>query len=772
MFGKKNTAGCAAISVGLLLLLLSPAPRALGAPASQDQRAVLELFVDQVDKGAILVIVRGREILASAPDLEQAGVRLQTGPRETIGGTSFVPLSQLAPAISYKFDDAQLVLRLTVNPQALITNNLDLATAARPPDLIYGQANSMFINYAFGAASPHSLSGFTEQGISIDGALLDNNVSYDGHQFTRTSTALIYNDQETLTQLTLGDLIVTGDLLSGAANVLGVDYSRNFSINPYLVTYPLQTLAGSVTVPSTAYVYVNGQLVRTIQIQPGPFNLQNVPVASGSSNTRVVITNAFGQQQVLQAPYYFGTNQLRQGISQFNFDFGVARAPDYSGLTDYQKPAGLAFYRYGVTNWLTLGAFAELASPAVTSGAEAAVSLPYVGQIGFNGAMSQSSGTHGWASGVQYAYQTTAFSLGGDYQLESDNYAALGLTPADDRTARRYDLFAGKNIFGLGISATYTHIEDRDTGPQSQTSLEFTRTIGNLFQVSLTLSQSRLPDTPVQNAALVMLTIPFGTRNTASVSAQRTQGSWTETAQLQRSLPTDQGLGYSLQLQQDNNSVQNADLAYQAPFGLYQVNALRSGGQTTEFANISGALVYIGGNVFATRAVQQSYLLADVPGVKGVTVDLYNNPIGTTDSHGQLLVPNLLPYYGNKVSIDPNTVPMNYDIHATQFDMAPPYRGGAIVTFPVQRIQALEGQVAVIAQGKPVGRAGDLFTITAGRQTYSSPLGTDGAFYFENIPAGRHSGAVLYAGGTCHFKVTVPKTAETVIRLGTLKCGS
>ena len=728
--------------------------------------------MDQVDEGTILVIVRGKEILASVSSLEQVGVKLPSGPFETIGGTAFVPLSALKPTISYQFDETNLVLNLTVNPQALTTNTVDLATTQRPADYVYSQATSAFINYALGAASPHSLSGFSEQGLSVDGVLLDNNASYDGHNFTRTSTALIYDDQEALTQLTLGDATVTGNVLSGAANILGVDYSRNFSINPYLVTYPLQTVAGSVTVPSTAYVYVNGQLVRTIQIQPGPFNLQNVPVSSGSGNTRVVLSNAFGQQQTIQAPYYFGINQLQQGISQFNFDFGVARATDYFGFGDYQKPAGLAFYRYGVTNWLTAGAFADLAASTVTSGTEAAVSLPYVGQIGLNGAASRGSDTHGWAAGVQYAYQTTAYSFGADYQLESDNYAALGLTPTDDRTARRYDLFAGTSIFGLAISATYTHLTDRDLGAQSQANLQFTRTIGNFLQATMTLSQSRLPDTPAQNAALLMLTIPFGARNTASVSEQRSQGNWSETEQLQRSLPTDEGFGYSLQMQQDHNSVQNAALAYQAPFGLYQVNALHSGGQTTEFANISGGLVYIGGDLFPTRAVQQSYVLANVPDVKGVTVDLYNNPIGTTDARGKLLVPNLLPYYGNLVSIDPNTVPMNYDIHSTQFDIAPPYRGGAIVTFPVQRIQAVEGQVSVIAQGKPVGRAGDLFTITAGGQSYTSPLGTDGAFYFENIQPGRHPADVLYTGGTCHFSVTVPTSTKTVIQLGALKCGS
>jgi outer membrane usher protein len=659
-----------------------------------------------------------------------------------------------------------------VKPQSLAADSVDLATTSRPSDLVYSRATSAFVNYALSATELHSLSGFVEQGLSLDGALLDNQLSYDGNDWTRTSSALIFDNQRTLTRLTLGDAVVADGLLAGVANVVGVDYAKNFTINPYLVTYPLQTLAGTTSVPSTAYVYVNGQLVRTIQLQPGPFNLQNVPVSSGSSNTQVVIRNAFGQVQQLQAPFYLGSDQLKQGLSQYNIDFGVARAENYVGLGGYQNLAGLAFYNYGFTNWLTAGGFAAMDGPAETSGAEMSLSLPYLGQVGLTGALSRSGGTHGWAGDVRYAYQTSRFSFGGDYLRESGQYAALGLTPDDDRTSSRYDLFAGTRLFGVDVSANYTHLEDRDLGPQTQASLEFSRSIGQRLFLSLTFGQSRVPDTPVEDTVFLSLTIPFGARSDASLSVERAQNGWTETAQLQRSLPTNDGFGYALQMQNDTDTVQAGQAAYQGPFGLYQVNVQHTGGQTTEFENISGGLVYIDGQVFPTRAVDGSYVLANVPGVKGATVDLYNNPVGKTDAQGQFLVPNLLPYYANQVSIDPDTIPINYDIKSTNFDIAPPYRGGAVVTFPIQVIQAVEGQVRVIVAAKPVALAGDLLTITANGNDYTSPLGADGSFYFENVPPGRHKANVLYAGGTCDFEMTVPKNKKTLIRLGSLTCTS
>jgi outer membrane usher protein len=760
-------------AAGALILALGLAAPCPAAAKNQDQRAALELVLDQVDKGPILVIIRGKEILASAAALEQAGIKLAAGPRESVDGTTFVLLSSLAPAITYRFDDQTLVLNLTVKPQSLAANSIDLSTRSRPSDFVYRQASSAFVNYALNETGLDSVTGFTEQGISLGGGLLDNQLSYADNGLTRTSTSLIFDDRGALTRLTLGDAIVADGILAGVANVLGVNYAKNFAINPYFVTYPLQTLAGSANVPSTAYVYVNGQLVRTIQLQPGPFNLQNIPVSSGSSNTQVVIRNAFGQTQALQAPFYFGSNQLKQGLSQYDFDFGVARAQNYSGMGDYQNPAGLAFYRYGFTSWLTAGGFAAMDGPAETSGAEISLGLPYVGQVGLSGALSRSSGsTHGWAAAVQYSYQSKNFSFGGDYLRETDQYVALGLTPEEDRTSDRYDIFAGTKIFGVNVSVNYTHVDDRDIGPQDQANLQFSHSIGRCCLLMLAFSQSRVPGTPVDNAVLLSLTIPFGSRSAATLSAERSQNDWTETATLQRSLPTDEGFGYALQLQNDTSTLQSGQLAYQGPFGLYQANAQRVDGQNTQSASISGGLVYIDGQLFPTRAVDQSYVLANVPGVPGAIIDLYNNPIGKTDAQGQILVPNLLPYYGNQVSVDPATIPMDYDIKSTSLDIAPPYRGGAIVTFPIKRIQAVEGQARVAVAGRQVALAGDLLTITADGRDYTSPLGSEGSFYFENLPSGHHKANIIYAGGTCVFAVTVPKSSKIVIQLGRLTCGS
>ena len=84
----------------------------------------------------------------------------------------------------------------------------------------------------------------------------------------------------------------------------------------------------------------------------------------------------------------------------------------------------------------------------------------------------------------------------------------------------------------------------------------------------------------------------------------------------------------------------------------------------------------IGGSIHATRPVDESYGLIRVPGVSGVRGYLSNQEVGRTDRRGDLLVPNLLPYYGNRLGINDKDIPMDHDIGTTELTIAPPFRGG------------------------------------------------------------------------------------------------
>ena len=159
-----------------------------------------------------------------------------------------------------------------------------------------------------------------------------------------------------------------------------------------------------------------------------------------------------------------------------------------------------------------------------------------------------------------------------------------------------------------------------------------------------------------------------------------------------------------------------------------------------------------------------------MPGVRDVRVYSSNNLVGRTDSSGDVLVPNLLPYYGNRLSIDDRDVPLNYEVQSIEKTIAPPFRGGAFVPFPVKQIRTVTGSVIVRGvSGDVVPTFGQL-TLSAEGKSYESPLGRGGEFYFENLSSGTYDAVIDHHDGSCRFRIDIPTGSDSIVKLGQRVC--
>ena len=131
---------------------------------------------------------------------------------------------------------------------------------------------------------------------------------------------------------------------------------------------------------------------------------------------------------------------------------------------------------------------------------------------------------------------------------------------------------------------------------------------------------------------------------------------------------------------------------------------------------------------------------------------------------------NVLAYYGNRVSINDQDVPMNFRVDTTERTVAPPFRGGALVVFPVARLQILTGTVSVHrADGVHVPAYGQL-TLSVNNQTVDSPIGKKGEFYLENVPVGAHDALIEDEDRHCRFVFVVPDSPDPILKLGEVLC--
>lgn len=756
--------------VGLLGLLIPQMP-AHPAVAQSTERAILQLVVNQVEHREVLVHLRTGDVLIRVRDLEQAGLRGFAGQRQEIQGETYVSLGSLAPGITYQLDEGTLVLRLTVYPSLLGSTVRDLEPP-RPSDLTYRADPSAFLNYAFNWIDFDHTTAFLESGLSLKGALLYSSAgrNEDG-SVVRGLSNLTVDDRPRLMRWIVGDQFTTTDLLGGSLLLGGIGVSRNFDLDPYFVRFPTVGLSGAVTTPSTAEVYVNGRLVRSEQLPPGPFQLLNLPASVGAGSAQVVLRDAFGREQQLSTPFYFTSAILSAGVQEFGYGLGFQRVNLATESWDYKELGFLGRHRLGVTDFLTAGLRLEANSEVVSGGGSITAAFLF-GVAELAAAASHDQGQTGAAASLGYTYSRGPLSLGATGRFLSDHYANLSLRGTDDRARDEVDTFIGY-AFGPRASATvqYSHLDFRD-----RPSLDTVQAFASVWlteRASLFLggSHGRQSGRDPVTEGYIGLTYFLG-KTTASLSYRRRGSDNIATAEAQKPLPVGPGFGYRVQASTTNGETGSgaALVQYQGAYGRYEASYENVEGNSRTSLGVAGGLVAIGGTLHATRPVSDSFALVRVPAVAGVRTYLNNQEVGRTDARGDVLIPDLLSYYGNRIGIADQDIPIDYSVRATEQTVASPFRGGAVVEFPVKPVRAVIGRVLVEAAGVQTPPAFGQLTVVAESQSFESPIGRDGEFYLDDLPAGRHPAVVSHPTLACSFTLEVPAGGPPAINLGTLRC--
>ena len=137
------------------------------------------------------------------------------------------------------------------------------------------------------------------------------------------------------------------------------------------------------------------------------------------------------------------------------------------------------------------------------------------------------------------------------------------------------------------------------------------------------------------------------------------------------------------------------------------------------------------GRVTPSRRINDSFALVST--ARDVDVLHENRKLGKTDSSGHLLVPDLIPYQANRVSIDVENLPVDTRLESTKAVVVPQSRSGVVANFQLERYVA-----ATVILKTPDGQflppgAGVLH---AERQ--ARVVGYDGMTFVEDLQALNH----------------------------------
>ncbi len=749
-------------------MVMAEPPPAEATPG--DARAPLDLYVNGARRDAVLVVLRSGDALVRVEDLEAAGLRGFAGRREAVEDRVHVSLASLAPDVRYELDEAALALRVTAAADLLGRSAIDLRSTRRPPGLEVRGDASGFLNYSVQLRTDQRVSGFAEAGASQGGRLL-----YSSGQLLTDGTAvrglssLTLDDVGSLRRIVLGDSFASSSALGGGVLLGGVSLAREYGLDPYFIRSPMPRLSGFASTPSTLDVYVNGVLARQVPLAPGGYDVSNLPVTTGAGNVQTVLRDAFGRTEVLSWQYYYTAGLLGRGVSDYGYSLGFRRAYYGRASFEYGRPVFLGRHRVGVSDSLTLGGRLDAATDLASGGPSATIGLPF-GTLDLEAAASAQAGTFGAAASVGYSFVSRRFGGGALVRVLSGGYANAALAAVDDRARVQASVFAGAPIGSrVNLGASYAMLDRREAGFSDVLSARADLLVARNLTFGVTGSRTRNPGASALYDVFATLSWAFAPMSVADVSVQGGGSGRGVSAGVQKGLPV--GTGYGYRARAGSGPVgENATglLQYQWDHGRYEVEYDRVGGLDLGTATVAGGAVFVGDRFFLSRPVQDGFGLirVGVPGIRGFAE---GQEIGRTDGKGDLLVPTLLPYYGNRLGIADRDVPIEYRIGSTELVAAPTWRGGVVTRFAVVPLRAVEGELATGPRSQTVPPAYGELTLRAPGGPFTSPIGGDGRFYLESVPAGSHAAEVEWSGGRCRATLVVPESPP-IADLGTVRC--
>ena len=310
------------------------------APA---QEAALEAMALQLDVSingsrrasiAAFTLDFAQRVASTRGELLELGIR---SPGE--GAPEDVVYLDSIPGLVYAYDEAAQAIDIRLGDDHRVTQVYGgNANEFVLPELGTG----FFTNYSLYASGSGS-SGSADDGNVFDGGslALDSHfysgfgtltqsdvIGYtpDGDSaYTRLDTTYTYTNVPAMWTASAGDFVTGGLNWTRPIRMGGAQWRRDFDTRPDLVTMPLPSFQGSAAVPSTVDVFINNVKTRSYDVAEGPFNLDSVPIVSGSGTARIVVRDAQGRETVTERPIYASAELLSPGLVDFSIEAGFAR---------------------------------------------------------------------------------------------------------------------------------------------------------------------------------------------------------------------------------------------------------------------------------------------------------------------------------------------------------------------------------------------------------------------------------------------------------------
>lgn len=673
--------------------------------------------------------------------------------------------------INYTLDSRTQSIKITASGKSF--GLTDLSKEISVINLVNTSPPGAYLNYNLTSTATTGEKNSKSYGAFIEGVVFNrhgslvssvaSSVTNDQSRTIRAETYFQKDMPSSMEKLIIGDNIGSAGAWSRPMRFGGVAWSTDFSLNQGFISAMTPSINGSATLPSTVDILIDNQKRQSDAVNPGPFQIINFPTVTGAGQINVVVKDILGVQTLTTQRFYSTPRLLKAKLNEFSFEAGFERRNFGLESNAYDKPFIAETFRRGF-NGYTVESRTELQADRQAAGIGVAGLIKTYAVIHAALAASNAENQQG-LHGV-FGIERSSKDLNINFKIEHYDRDFVQIGANENETKPRQ-----KMLLGLGINFYRNLWVSTNVISQSNWNLaQFNMASANLSiplieNISLNLYMNKQFGNNQDYSAGLNMNMPFSNSRSAAISSnQNGQGNIYSSMEVNQAIVNGTGVGYRLRAGNDPAQHILASISANTRINNITLDAGQSQSGSSFRLSSSGSLGILGGLPFASQNIGHgSFAVVKVADEANISVYQSNRKITTTNSNGLALLPNVLPYQHNKVSIKPEDLPFDLDVNETTLLVSPYARSGLFVNLDIKRTN--NRLVRLLKEdGTP---------LPMGSKVHVLPANTDfvvakrGEVYLTGL-SNENSMLVTFKDGVCSVNMSAPiKSADknTIIML-------
>ncbi|EFL2424925.1 TPA: fimbrial biogenesis outer membrane usher protein [Escherichia coli] len=521
--------------------------------------------------------------------------------------------------------------------------------------------------------------------------------SSTGSKWRNINNYVERNLKEIDSKLILGDFITISEIFEGVS-MRGATLSTDESMIPSRVRKNTPAIRGVANTQAQVDVMYNDYIIYSTTVEPGVFELTEVPYVSGNGVYKVIVKESNGTKREFFVPFTIPPISVKEGFAKYDLSYGRFRGRG-SGVVGPDIYQGT--YTYGFTDNLTMYSGLQYSNIYEAYVMGVGIGLGGIGAFSVDGTYASAEFSkkkekkEGGAVTFKYnknidttntnLYLTSHQYRSKNYRTLSDTYNSLYHSTYEKNTTKN----TTKNLTSIGLTQdlgeygglrlSYNYEQYWDSKSYKYLDTAYYNYFKGI-NYSIGYNEQKYHNKK-DSVFTVAVNIPFRLSSGASISSNyrfmgNKDNNETHVLGLTGS-SSDNSLSWNIDQRYNNRDSygMSGNIGVRNQYGRFGF-----GGATNQAA--SSYNVYHGGSLLLTKhgitigqEINQSSVILTAPGASNTGV---TTRVGVkTNSNGNAIVSGLSPYKENIVSLNPLELPDDVEIAQTDIKVVP--TAGAIV---------------------------------------------------------------------------------------------